>query len=190
MRILASATSDAWAEAALTRPAELLADHRSLEWKASVTALALARRLTERIPALARAMEQLAREERAHVELVERRQRELHLTAPPPGKHAYTAAMRSLAGRASGHPLDMVLVSGLIEARSCDRFAALARAARGTSLGGFYEDFVAAEARHAALFVELAVDAFGEARARPRLRALAAEEAALVAALPARAGIL
>lgn len=190
MRILASSTPDAWAHDALARPAELLSDHRSLEWKASLTALALARRLAGRIPGLARAMEQLAREERAHVALVERRQRELHLTAPPPGKHVYTAAMRRLAGRASGHPLDLVLVSGLIEARSCDRFAALSRAARGTALGGFYEDFVAAEARHAALFMELAVDAFGEKAARRRLEELAVEEAAIVAGLPGRVGVL
>lgn len=190
MRILASATPDAWAHAALERPAELLADHRSLEWKASVTALALAKKLSERIPALGPAMAQLAREERAHVELVERRQRELGLEAPPPGKHRYTAAMRALAGRASGHPLELVLVSALIEARSCDRFMALARAARGSSTGGFYEDFVAAEARHAAMFVDIAVEAFGEGPARRRLRALAAEEAAIVAALPARVGIL
>jgi tRNA-(ms[2]io[6]A)-hydroxylase len=187
--ILASRTSPEWAPRALERPQELLADHRSLEHKAAVTAEALARKLAGTLPALTCAMRELAREERAHVTLVERRQAELGV-APPPGKHAYTAAMRKLAGAASGHPLDLVLISGLIEARSCERFTRLSEAARGGALAGFYEDFVAAEARHAALFVELACDGFGERRARRRLRALAAEEARIVAALPARPGIL
>ena len=60
MLILASRTTPGWAERALADPAALLADHRSLEHKAAVTAEALARKLAHAVPALTGAMRDLA----------------------------------------------------------------------------------------------------------------------------------
>lgn len=176
-------TPEAWARAALADVPRLLADQKSCEHKASVTAAMMARRLGSTDPRLARALTDLAAEEAEHARLVERLQGE-YGHAPPPGKAHYTAELRRAAMRAGGSPLDLLLVSGLIEARSCERFGLLAREAAGSPLAGFFEDFLAAEARHFALFVELALDRHPEAVVRPRLTELAAVEARISAAMP------
>src|SRR5206468_7861413 len=125
---LAHRTPDGWARAALADVPRLLADQKSCEHKAAVTAAMLARRLGAADPCLARTLTELADEEAGHERLVERLQAE-HGFAPPPGKAHYTAELRRAAMRHGGSALDLLLVSGLIEARSCERFGLLAREA-------------------------------------------------------------
>ncbi|MBK9383311.1 MAG: hypothetical protein IPN34_00590 [Planctomycetes bacterium] len=80
--------------------------------------------------------------------------------------------------------LDRLLVAALIEGRSCERFRLLARATRGSALGGFYEDLYAAEARHYAFFTEIAGAIAPETQVAKRFRELARFEGELVAELP------
>jgi tRNA-(ms[2]io[6]A)-hydroxylase len=185
MLCLTHETPPAWAHQALENIPALLSDHLSCEFKAAQAARAIRLKWGERYPAIAAKMSALSMEEEAHCKLVERMRSEFIPLAPPPGHQPYTAQMRRLAGRDGGNPVDLLLVSGLIEARSCERFWLLATHATG-GLKSFYEDFFAAEARHHALFVQLARDCFGDASVDKRLPQLAAEEAKISAGMPLR----
>jgi tRNA-(ms[2]io[6]A)-hydroxylase len=79
--------------------------------------------------------------------------------------------------------VDEMLCCALIEARSHERFERLAAAVPDARLAGFYADLAEAEARHGALYVELAEEAAGPdaSGVQPRLAALAAQESQIVA---------
>jgi tRNA-(ms[2]io[6]A)-hydroxylase len=81
--------------------------------------------------------------------------------------------------------MDQLLVFALVEARSCERMRLLGERLPEERLRELYRRLARSEAGHEALFVELAIDAGGEA-ARERLAGLAEAEARIVAALPLR----
>jgi tRNA-(ms[2]io[6]A)-hydroxylase len=156
-------------------------DHAFCEDKAA----AMARSLGRQFPILSRPMEALAKEEEGHARQCRAFLKERGVPFSPPHRDPYVSALRRRAlGGGSGELLDKLLVACMIEARSCERFQLLADACRGASLGRFYEDLVAAEARHHVLFVELAADAVGDVRARSRLIHIARIEADIVSSLP------
>ena len=86
----------------------------------------------------------------------------------------------------SGQPalLDRLLVSALVEARSCERFKLLTERLNDASLRAFYKELMASEARHYRLFVGAAEARFGEGETRTRLSTLATREAEIVGHLP------
>jgi tRNA-(ms[2]io[6]A)-hydroxylase len=194
MLCLRQPTDPRWVSAALADLDRVLADHAHCEMKAASNALSLAARVADR-PDLVRRLLDIAEEEMTHFRQVldelERRQ----IPLGPPGVDRYAAELRKIAGTvpsrmrgASGAVVDRLLVAALIEARSCERFQLLAQAlATGKSdLGAFYEELLAAEARHFRTFVDLAIDVGGdETEVRARLGVLADAEGRLCAALAA-----
>ena len=84
--------------------------------------------------------------------------------------------------------LDRLLVSALIELRSQERLALLARHLPEPDLREVYGRLAAAEAGHGDLFRKLALKASPDEAPR-RWAALAAEEARIVRSLPLRAAI-
>ena len=84
------------------------------------------------------------------------------------------------------HPalLNRILISALIEARSCERFSLLSDGLASADLRGFYRGLMASEARHYRLFRDLAEVFYGREAARARLDILAKREARVAAALP------
>lgn len=160
----------------------LLADHRYCEAKAAASARAFVRRYGPRYPQIVSPLEALAKEEDAHCLLVTRLQREHGRPARRHHGNPYISELRRRVNRdGGGSELDQLVVAALIEARSAERFRLLADALRGSPLGRVYEDLFAGEARHHALFVELAAETFGEAAARRRVRAVSEIEAGVVA---------
>ena len=89
-----------------------------------------------------------------------------------------------LAACPTGRAVDRLLVAGLIEARSCERFGLLKDRAPTEALRAWYADLFASEARHYRLFASLAEDVAGADVARERLVWLAEREAKIVAELP------
>jgi tRNA-(ms[2]io[6]A)-hydroxylase len=177
-------TPAAWAAVALGDPVRLLLDHRFCESKAAAMADAMARRHGGRYPALVPLLRALAAEEREHTARCDALLRERGDPHLPHHGNPYVSALRGIAHAYGGGLLEQLLVAGTIEARSCERFRLLALASRGGPLASFYEDLFASEARHHALFVALAVEIFGEERARARLAEVTAAEARIVAARP------
>ena len=183
MSILRSATNPRWPSVALTDLDRTLGDHAHCEKKAAATALKLIADHADR-PALVRPLARLAQEEQQHLMavLVELSRR----GAPLPADEGdpYAQALLKLVRPGRGRLLDRLLVSALIEARSCERLGLLGDALPPGRLRDLYRRLATSEAGHERLFVELAADEEGATEARTRLAALAEEEARIAAGLP------
>ena len=179
-------TDPAWATAALEDLDALLADHLHCERKAAASALSLVRSYPQHSD-LVLHLSRLAQEEAGHMVEVSRRLRARRASAVRDAVDAYAQALRRLVRRSEPHRLvDLLLTSGLIEARSAERLALLAEGLRQRGepqLATFYADLAATEARHRDLFASLA-RAHGGAAAVDRARLLCEREAEVVATLP------
>lgn len=182
-------TDPAWATQAVRDVDAILRDHAHCEMKAASNALSLAARHPRSL-ALVRALTDLAREEIEHFQsvLAILDARGIDLGAPPVDE--YAAALRRAGSALPRDPaipvvVDRLLVAALIEARSCERFKLLIDAfASADPLHAFYKDLFAAEARHYRTFVDLAIDAAGDAAiVTARLERLADREGEIVLAL-------
>jgi tRNA-(ms[2]io[6]A)-hydroxylase len=183
--ILRSGTDPRWVEVALADLDATLSDHAHCEKKAVATAVKLVADNPGR-PDLVRRLARLAQEELSHllavVTEVERRGGRL----TPDEGDAYAQGLMRLVRHGRERLLDQLLVGALIEARSCERMRLLGPRLPEARLRELYRRLAQAEEGHETLFVELAVEAAGEAAARARLAELAEAEARLVAGLPLR----
>jgi tRNA-(ms[2]io[6]A)-hydroxylase len=179
---LAQTTGSAWLAAALEVLDVILLDHAHCEKKAASTAVGFLFRYPERT-AMAQAMSRLAREELVHFERVlgELGRRGIvfrRLSPAPYGAELY----KRVRSWQPAKLVDELLVSALIEARSCERFALLAEAVDDPALAALYRDLGPAEARHTELYVELACEAAPHTEVAERACFLAGQEAEIVAA--------
>ncbi len=79
-----------------------------------------------------------------------------------------------------------VLVSGIVEARRCERFGMIAGAPTDPSLGSFYCEIADSEARHEAFFVALARTYFSRVSVEARFGAVLDAGAKIVEGLVIR----
>lgn len=177
-------TPVAWVEAA-ARPENLaliLTDHANCEKKAASTAMALIHRYTAH-HRLLNSMSRLAREELRHFEqvLAIMRRREIpyaHVSAA-----RYAAALRDCVRATEPQRLvDTLLIGAIIEARSCERFAALAPQL-DEELASFYVSLLNSEARHFQDYLALAEELSDGTSLSGRLQELLAKEAELVCSM-------
>ena len=148
-------TPDAWLAAAVGSLNVLMIDHANCEKKAAATAMSLMHRYTDNTPLLNK-MSRLAREELRHFEQV------LKLMTQRGIVYEYVTASRyaqTLRGKIrEKDPLklvDTLIVGALIEARSCERFAALAPHV-DEALRDFYTSLLKSESRHFSDYIILA----------------------------------
>jgi tRNA-(ms[2]io[6]A)-hydroxylase len=181
---LASRTAPAWTALALAQLDELLLDHAHCERKAAGAALTLLFQYPDRA-ALQAPLAALAREELAHFEAVLEQLAQRGLVFGRQRASPYAGRLRSATGaREPARLVDTLLCAALIEARSCERLGLLAEALRDSALGAFYRALHAAEARHHALYVELACGVATRAAIAARLAELAAHEARVLSEMP------
>lgn len=153
-------TPPEWAERALEDPLRLLNDHAWLEKKAASNALELLNRWPEPSPPenWVTVMTAVARDEVEHLAVVTRilARRGGHLTKSH--RNAYAADLRDLIrfGEGPAELMDKLMISALIEARSCERFALLAEVCEDRELAKLYRGLYASEAGHFRVFLELA----------------------------------
>lgn len=155
---LRSATPSGWVAQVLADPNALLDDHGHLERAAAANALQLMTRCPSHVPAerwIGR-LTGLARDEVEHLGTVTSLLVQRGGTPSRSHVNPYARALRGLVrtGEGARELIDRLLVSGLIEARSCERFALLADADH--DLSTLYASLVASEAGHHRLFVNLA----------------------------------
>ena len=180
---LASATSDAWLQQAITNPIEVLIDHAHCERKAAGWAVQMMfRYLCE--PGLAEALSPLAREELEHFErvlaILKSRGHYLKpLPAPPYG----AALAKKIRSAEPGRMLDSFLVAGLIEARSHERMSLLAAYSPDIELATLYRELLNTEARHFHLYWRLAKERFDRELIAQRLKDLASAETEILSKL-------
>ena len=174
---LPCATPVAWLEAAGAHPAELLIDHANCEKKAASTALGLLYRYVGR-PDLLQRMSRLAREELRHFEQVVALMQARGIAYRQLSAGRYAAALHELVRRAEPERLVDTLIAGaFIEARSCERFAALAPRL-DAELTDFYRSLLRSEARHFQHYLDLARSFGGDIDGR--IAAFAAREKELI----------
>jgi tRNA-(ms[2]io[6]A)-hydroxylase len=174
-------TPDAWVKAACALPDVLLIDHANCEKKAASTALALMFAYAEDLE-LTDKMSRLAREELRHYEQVAKLIRKLEVAPLRLAPGRYAERMRRLVAKAEPlREVDLMICGAFIEARSCERFAALAQAI-GAPLKDLFEGLHNAESRHYRIYLDLARRAAKRAGASLEIRvdAFAALEADLI----------
>ena len=180
-------TPRSWLETACTRLPELLIDHANCEKKAASTALSLLFRYSEETDICFR-MSRLAREELRHYEqvlkIIQQREIELYLIKPS----RYAASLMERVSKNEPHRLpELLIVGGIIEARSCERFAALVpylQEKGEDGLAKFYAGLLASEARHFKHYLELArkyaKDVYSSDELEQKVHLFLAKEAELI----------
>jgi len=178
---LASDTPSAWLPRACAALDEVLLDHAHCEKKAAGAAIKLLfsyphhRFLQEPLASLAR--EELEHFQQVLAQLDRRRVRYATLKPSPYGMALHALVRRDEPDRL----LDVLLISALIEARSCERFQILADGVGDPALAELYAGLLASEARHHGLYLELSGGLVARAVRDARLAELAAAEAEIVA---------
>jgi tRNA-(ms[2]io[6]A)-hydroxylase len=146
-KFLHCSTPSAWIEAACQNQALLLADHANCEKKAASTAMNLMYKYTDR-PELLKKMSQLAREELLHFQQVVELMQARGVRYEGVSASRYAASLRALSeSKGEAQLVDTLLIGAIIEARSCERFAALAPHL-DEELAKFYRSLLKSEARH------------------------------------------
>jgi tRNA 2-(methylsulfanyl)-N6-isopentenyladenosine37 hydroxylase len=155
---LCSRTPLAWAESVLREPVALLIDHAFLEKKAANNAMELMTRWpNDEFPGWVETMTGIARDEAAHLSQVIRLLTRRGGTLARTHKNPYANELRLLVRKGGiEDTVDRLLVSALIEARSCERFSVLARAASDPELSTLYQRLFSSELGHYTVFVKLA----------------------------------
>jgi tRNA-(ms[2]io[6]A)-hydroxylase len=159
---LKSFTPDSWARLALAEPLTLLNDHAWLEKKAAANALELLNRWPgkEAPEAWVSVLTGIAKDETIHLaqvtRILARRGGQLSRTH----SNSYANRLRLLVRKGQGtlELLDRLLVSALIELRSCERFHVLAMAATDVDheLASLYKTLWTSEMGHYHVFLKLA----------------------------------
>ena len=150
-------TPNDWLKAALQQLPLLLIDHAHCERKAAVTALNFMSKYPE-LPELIAVMSPLAREELLHFEKVIHllNARKIKFGPLPPSLYAQRLHQQITKKNGAAKLGDQLIVGAIIEARSCERFSALAPLFEDTVLAKFYTTLVKAEARHYEDYIRLA----------------------------------
>ena len=152
---LACPTPARWVEGALAQLPLLLQDHANCEKKAAGTAMNLLFRYNDK-PELQTLLAQLAREELLHYEQVMEIMQARGIGYRPVSAGRYVEGLRRHARHGEpGRQVDILVIGAFVEARSCERFAALAPHL-DDGLKRFYTFLLRSEARHFEYYLELA----------------------------------
>jgi len=148
-------TPQAWIDRALQEQDTLLIDHANCEKKAASTALNLMFRHVDDF-AFLHSLSKLAREELRHfeqvIDIMDKRGVEYRVL----DASRYAGGLRAVV-RSSGDArlIDTLIVGAFIEARSCERFAAI-EPFLDEELGAFYHSLLRSEARHYRNYLDFA----------------------------------
>jgi tRNA-(ms[2]io[6]A)-hydroxylase len=153
-------TPQHWATQVLEQPLLLLNDHAHLEKKAATNALELFNRWPEPNPPenWVAAMTAVSRDEVEHLATVSRLLARRGGTLTRQHSNPYASALHKLVRKGQGpHELiDRLMISALIEARSCERFNLLASICKDAELARLYQGLWASEHGHYRTFIQLA----------------------------------
>lgn len=173
-------TSTRWLDQVDRYLDQILIDHAHCERKAAGTAMNLIFAYVEN-ESLCREMTIIVNEELEHFNLVLDllHERSIRFTRLKPG--GYGRKLNGLVRRQEPHRgVDRLLVAGLIEARSCERFDLLRRHVDDNRLSLFYDRLFESEARHHSTYVRLAKSFAREDDVEERLAELAESEAQII----------
>ncbi|MCR9117888.1 MAG: tRNA-(ms[2]io[6]A)-hydroxylase [bacterium] len=175
-------TPQRWLDQVADHLDEILIDHAHCEKKAAGCAMSLLVSYIEH-DELCREMTTIVNEELEHFQMVKDilADRGIPFRRLKPGDYGknLTALTRP---NEPDRAVDRLLIAGLIEARSCERFDLLRQHAPDAELADFYGSLFESEARHHTVYVKLAKTFADPKLVQRRLEELATEEAGIVLA--------
>jgi tRNA-(ms[2]io[6]A)-hydroxylase len=151
-------TDPRWAKIAETNLEEILIDHAYCEQKAASTAISLIVSFPEYSDMVSQ-MSELAQEEMSHFKMVHDLMQERGIELGKERKDEYVGKIIKFfpkGGSRSTQLVHRLLVAGLIEARSCERFRLLSENLSDKRIANFYRKLMISEANHYTLFLKLA----------------------------------
>ena len=151
-------TDPRWVNIVEKNISEILTDHAYCEQKAASTALSLVVGFPEH-EELVTAMIALAEEEISHFKMVHEIILKRGYTLGRERKDEHVRALQGFfpkGGSRNTHLVHKLLIAGLIEARSCERFRLLSEELEDQELRKFYRKLMISEAHHYTLFLKLA----------------------------------
>lgn len=151
-------TDPRWVNIVEKNVAEILTDHAYCEQKAANSAISLIIGYPEN-SGLVSAMIDLAQEEISHFKMVHELILARGYVLGRERKDDYVRKLQNFfpkGGSRETHLVHKLLVAGLIEARSCERFRLLSEELDDAELRKFYRKLMISEANHYTLFLKLA----------------------------------
>ena len=183
-------TPDEWASVALSDTLALLNDHAYLEKKAASNALELLNRWPSPscLEEWTSILSAIASDEASHLNGVVRLMTERGGQLERTHRNDYANRLRLQVRQGQGEKelLDRLLVSALIELRSCERFELLAKHCQthDPGLGRFYQRLWSSELGHYRVFLELSRWVVDRAEMEERWKEMLAIEADAITAQP------
>lgn len=148
-------TPDEWLQAVPENLETLLIDHANCEKKAASTALNLMYRHVDLTDMILQ-MSKLAREELRHFEQVVAILKDRNITYAQISSSRYAGELRNtVRTHEPARLIDVLIVSAIVEARSCERFSRLV-GVLDDALAEFYASLLKSEARHFRVYLNLA----------------------------------
>ncbi len=151
-------TDPRWADIASKSPEEILVDHAWCEQKAASSGISLIIVFPD-FKEMVDEVTEIVAEEWTHFERVlgELKKRGLHLGKARKDEYVLQLAALEKKGGSRDHQLaEKLLLSAMIEARSCERFKLLYEQLEDPELKKFYYEFMVSEAGHYSSFLSLA----------------------------------
>ena len=151
-------TDPCWVDLASMSLEEILTDHAYCEQKAASTCISLIQNYPDRTD-LVEKLSPIVTEEWGHFRMVLAEMKKRKLKLGKQRRDDYVNLLRKMirAGdKVERQLMDKLLVSALIEARSCERFRLLSENLPQPDLRKFYRQFMESEAGHYTLFMKLA----------------------------------
>lgn len=165
---LKMATDPRWADVASLSLEYILTDHAYCEQKAATQCISIIQRYPER-QELVEALAPIVTEEWGHFRMVlaEMKKRGYKLGRQRKDEYVNKLLEAEPKGLNPDEKLmHRLLICGLIEARSCERFRILYENLKDEQLRNFYYKFMVSEAGHYRLFLDLCTKYFGEEKTR------------------------
>jgi tRNA-(ms[2]io[6]A)-hydroxylase len=180
-------TDPRWVNIAEKSIDDILIDHAFCEQKAASTGISLIVRYSD-LTKLVDEVTPLVAEEWGHFRRVLKEMAKRGVSLGRPRKDDYVIGLQSymIKGNSQGLLLEKLLVSALIEARSCERFRLLSLYCSDESLRGFYHEFMVSEAGHYRMFIDLAKEYYPEDQVKKRWQEWLLIEADVLAGLELR----
>jgi tRNA-(ms[2]io[6]A)-hydroxylase len=172
-------TPDLWLQSAAGNLPVLLIDHANCEKKAASTALNLMYRHVDQTAMILK-LSKLAREELRHFEQVVVLLKDRNITYAQLSSARYAGELRkSVRTHDPARLIDILIVSAIVEARSCERFGRLTEVL-DAELSDFYRSLLKSEARHFGVYLKLAEQMAEGASIDERIEFFLEEDARLI----------
>ncbi|MDI1232922.1 MAG: tRNA-(ms[2]io[6]A)-hydroxylase [bacterium] len=155
---LQMATDPRWVNIAEMNIEEILSDHAWCEQKAATTGISLIVKYAY-VDGIIDKVTPIVEEEWAHFRMVieELKKRNLKLLSPRKDEYVKKLfALEKMGLKPKEVMVEKLLISAMIEARSCERFRLLSIHIQDEGLKAFYREFMESEAGHYHIFIHLA----------------------------------